>query len=153
MKTVKILCGISGSGKSTLCCELLAELTNRFGAIVCSADQYFTESGNYNFNPSKLQDAHAACLRKYTNYVHNGSVGLVIVDNTNTTVAEIAPYAALALANGYELEIIILQPKSIEKCILRNIHDVPEKVIRQQAARLQRLSLPPWWKVQYKEVD
>ena len=152
MKQVKILAGISGSGKSTY--------SNLFqSAHICSADKFFTDAdGNYNFNPALLGGAHGACLRDFAGWLQTGGSDLLIVDNTNTTVAEVAPYAALALAFGYELEIVIFKIKDredMEKCVTRNTHGVGVRGIEGQCARLQSLkkSLPPWWPVTEIEVE
>jgi energy-coupling factor transporter ATP-binding protein EcfA2 len=134
---VTILCGISGSGKSTLAKSL--------GGVVCSADDYFTLYGKYDFNPSKLPEAHAWCLRKFVSAVQLG-LSDVVVDNTNTTVAEVAPYAALALAYGHELLIKIILC-NVDVAAARNVHGVPRAGIFKMAERIQGLavSLPPWW--------
>lgn len=68
----------------------------------------------------------------------------VVVDNTNTTVAEIAPYAALALAYGHELEIVTLDcdPAIGAK---RNTHGVPLAACNAMHLRLADRQLPPWW--------
>jgi predicted kinase len=135
---VFILVGVSGSGKSTVAREL--------GGVSVSADHYFTDAdGNYNFDPSKLSDAHAACLRQFLAHVQMRRAQ-VVVDNTNTTVAEIAPYAAIALAYGFELEILFV-PCDPEVAHARNTHGVPLAGVQAQAKRIYSLrdSLPPWW--------
>lgn len=161
MKQVKILCGISGSGKSTLAGKMMLEAVEKdYHLARCSADNYFYDlDENYKFDPSKIADAHGACLREYTNYVHNDYAGLIVVDNTNTTVAEVAPYAALALANGYDLEIIILLPPkdrdALKKIAARNVHGCSVSVVEGQWKRLSGLAatLLPWWPVRVEEVE
>ncbi|MGW8177479.1 MAG: AAA family ATPase [bacterium] len=143
---VKILCGVSGSGKSTY-------IQNHFpSATVCSADHFFMKNGEYQFDPSKLPMAHGACLRKFVGIVKQGSgiqpvEGTVVVDNTNTTVSEVAPYAALALAYGHDLEIIIIEAEP-GMAHSRNAHGVPLPGVMGQHNRLVKLAdqLPPWWK-------
>lgn len=138
MKKVWIYCGVPGAGKSTL-------IDRHANPYVCSADAYFTdEFGNYDFIPAELSEAHASCLRQFTDYVRFGAPEIV-VDNTNTTVAEIAPYAALALAYGYELEIVtLLVDPSVAGA--RNIHGVPMAAVQAMHDRLLKRDLPPWWK-------
>ena len=141
-RKVVILCGVSGAGKST---HTAAFYSNAF---VVSADHYFEDQeGNYHFNPSKLGAAHAECLQLFVEELRVSDRDIV-VDNTNTTVAEIAPYAACALAYGYDLEIIILHCKP-EVAAARNTHGVPLKRIQGMARRIKKLrdSLPPWWPV------
>ena len=142
MPKCTILCGISGRGKSTYAKEVLGK------DMHFSADNYFTnEKGEYNFNPSELGEAHGQCLRFATEEMRYGKYN-VVIDNTNTTVAEIAPYAAYALAYGYELEIVRLSC-DLETAINRNVHNVPSQVIEAQLLRLNKLgdTLPPWWKL------
>jgi predicted kinase len=136
-----ILCGVPGSGKSTHAKGLK-------GALV-SADSYFEQpDGSYAFDPSKLPEAHALCLRRFVEHIRLGTFkfhnGDVVVDNTNTTVAEVAPYAALALAYGYDLVIrtIWCEPGT---AWARNVHGVPLAAIKAMDARMRERQLPPWW--------
>ena len=80
-----ILQGVSGAGKSTYANRLLGESPE--GAIV-SADECFMVGGRYQFDPSKLGEAHSECKSP------------IIVDNTNARVDEIAPYYAIGEACG-----------------------------------------------------
>jgi predicted kinase len=139
MKTVIIMCGISGSGKSTRAAKFYPK------AMVVSADHFFMVDGEYRFDPSKLPQAHGACLRNFVMCLQ-GDADMVVVDNTNTTVAEVAPYAALALAYGYDLKVEILKV-DVETAAARNLHGVPKAGIVKMAERLEALkdSLPPWW--------
>jgi predicted kinase len=139
MKTVHIMCGISGSGKTTYAKSNFPE------AQVVSADHYFTKPEGYLFDPSKLPNTHAECLRRYVQLVSSGTPDIV-VDNTNTRSLEIAPYSALALAYGYTLDIIVLKCNPV-LAHMRNVHDVPFLAIQAQAARIKRLlrDCPPWW--------
>lgn len=136
---VRILCGVSGSGKSTLANQ--ESFLNR--ALLCSADTFMMEDGVYNFSAAKLPHAHAACLKKFVEALQAGVMSIV-VDNTNTTVAEVAPYAALALAYGATLMITTVECDP-EIAAARNAHGVPLAGVQAQAARLAERSLPPWW--------
>ena len=158
MKVI-ILIGISGSGKSTEAAKFpIGEVYS-----VYSADKFFMENGKYMFEGSKLSEAHGWCLREYTaavqatssTYPEDGN-GSIIVDNTNTTVGEIAPYAALALAYGHELELVVVHCDP-EIAAARQIHGVPKDRVLQQHKRLMNTvakgpegyykGLPPWWPV------
>lgn len=97
MGQVIILQGISGAGKSTYAAKL--------GGRIVSANDYFQARDGYRFAPAKLGEAHAQCMRRFIEMVQ-GSEPLVIVDNTNTTVAEIAPYYSVGQAYGYAVRIV-----------------------------------------------
>lgn len=164
MRKVIILSGISGSGKSTYAQKLVDEADRR-GEIhstvhdvqLVSADDYFTATwqegaetkSEYNFDPSKLSKAHQQCFRDFLSAVQSWASGLVIVDNTNTTAAEIAPYYLGAEAFGWEVEIHTLvcsTYESVEKCAARNIHNVPLTGILSQAARIASGNRAFYWK-------
>jgi predicted kinase len=141
-KTVYIMQGVSGSGKSTYA----ASLNPRH---VVSADDYFVnEAGEYGFDAALLPEAHAECLRRFVSLVTIGAEGPIVVDNTNTTNAEIAPYYALAESYGYEPTIVSVfcDPKVAH---LRNQHGVPLETCLKAAERIrrERERMPPWWKL------
>ena len=142
MKQAKIMQGVSGSGKSTLAKEF-CKGWNR--ASICSADDFF--GPEYKFDPRKLPQAHQACLRTFIDDLRNQPDGLIVVDNTNTTVAEVAPYYAAAEAYGWEPEIVYIHCPDLSVAIARNVHKVPEGAIRGMADRLSRFTdtMPPWW--------
>jgi predicted kinase len=141
---VLILAGVPGSGKSTY--------VNNLGLTresVVSADNYFVGSdGEYRFDPTKLGAAHGDCLRGFVAALHQG-MATVVVDNTNTTVIEMAPYVALAAAYGYAVEIVRFACDPAVAAA-RNVHGVPERACRAMAERLERTfqeGLPPFWNV------
>ncbi len=150
---VFIMRGVSGSGKSTIAAAIAANL----GAALCrtvSADRYFhlpytngvdrdfglPPEGEYDFRPNELGFAHAACMRNFMNCLSAGAD--VVVDNTNTTWGEIAPYVLVAAA--YRAEVIIVQVHCDEVTAHgRNVHNVPLEVVRAMTARM-REPLPPF---------
>jgi hypothetical protein len=150
---VFILQGVSGSGKSTLAAKLIDGLP--MGKQVCvSADNLFInfKTGEYKFDPSLLGKAHQACLRGFTWSLLDEEAGtsadLVVVDNTNTSVVEVAPYYALAESFGYEVTILHVEAEGgIAAAAKRNTHGVPLAGVIAQAERLSLFgeSMPPWW--------
>ena len=141
---VIILRGIPGSGKSTYIRKNLPE------AWIFSADHFFMVGEEYKFDPSKLPQAHAACLREYLEWLTfvegRRCRWPLVVDNTNTSVMEIAPYAALALAYGASLRIVTIKCDPAVAAA-RNVHGVPEAAVLAMAKRLEDETprLAPWW--------
>lgn len=126
--------GISGSGKSTRAKQIAQE---RGGAVICSADNYFLdEDGNYNFDVRKLSAAHNDCRLKFEKAVQWGEP-TVIIDNTNTRKSEYKHYIQYASAQGYDIQIVKIDPPSIKECADRNVHGVPEDVIKKQLKRFE----------------
>ncbi len=118
---VVILRGIPGAGKSTYAKKLRAPT----GVVeIVSADDYFSrDDGVYRFVAHQLPAAHARCLLAFHEAIRDG-VALVVVDNTNVTAVEIAPYYALALAYDYECEIVTI-PCHPHTAHGRCVHGVP----------------------------
>jgi len=56
-----LLRGVPGSGKSTIS-KRIQQLYDT--DCVCSADDYFMKNGTYNYDNSKIQDAHKWCQQK-----------------------------------------------------------------------------------------
>ena len=168
MRKVDIVSGVSGSGKTMLVGKLMLAYTNSLGltfdeiaklprtdkratAALCSADLFFQgEGGSYNFDVSKLSEAHGACFKNYIDSMQNRTE-YIVVDNTNTTAVEIAPYILGAQAYGYDVEIHTLlwdpsDTSALDKMFRRNRHGVSENTVYAQADRLLSRQLPPWWK-------
>lgn len=151
MGKVIILSGISGSGKSTYAKDLLAKYNSKskesgfYGGMV-SADSFFLSDKGYNFDASKLGEAHGSCFRHFISSLQDKNIDLIIVDNTNTTAVEIAPYVLGAAAYNWNCEIVTIRTSDVRACGDKNIHNVPESSIAQQLDRLNKRVLPPYWK-------
>ena len=140
MRHVAIMCGIPGSGKSTLAKQLTKGLPNR----VVSADNFFMQNGEYQFDISKLHLAHNQCLREYVDTLQRGydGDGGVVVDNTNCNLMDIAPYYRLAQAFGYMPTVIVLTCDATTGA-QRNLHNVPESITSRMEGRLRK-ALRAW---------
>ena len=130
--------GIMGSGKSTL-----AEKMVKDGGVICSADNYFMQGGEYKFDGRDLPLAHKSCMRDFLGALAVGEP-LIVVDNTNTQLWEATPYISVAEAMGYEVEVHEVECDA-DVAATRNIHGVPRDAVHNAAKRWQK-SLP-WWKV------
>lgn len=157
-KQVIVLSGVSGSGKTRLANKMAKSISGyEPDGLIVSADDYFTDSlGEYRFNPSKLGEAHAECFRSFLAGLQNGRE-LIIVDNTNTTKREIAPYMLGASAFGYSSRIhAIVCPNThidttdLRACAEHNTHKVPLSAIFAQNDRQRKMltDVPPYWQVQ-----
>jgi len=146
MKQCIIMQGVSGSGKSTLARKLINEHWKAYGdGKIVSVDYYWTsDGGQYEFDPKRLPEAHAQCLRQFVDAVKWQRM-MIIVDNPNTTVEEIAPYYAVAEAYGYETKILYVYCDH-ETAAARNVHSVPSKVVMAQSAMIGAFICPARWK-------
>ena len=151
---VLILAGCSGAGKSSFVARRLEEHAKEFEgnpfrfASVVSADHFFTDQdGKYTFVPEKIGEAHKQCLRKFLSVIASDHNQLLIVDNTNTTMLEMAPYVSVAGAYDRRVKIVILSAEDgqIPMLAKRNLHGVPEKSIRRMNDNLKRFHPPPFW--------
>lgn len=159
-----ILRGIPGSGKSTFAKKALPKAT-----LIASADDGMMEGEGterkYVFAPAKLPAAHGACLRAVIEALQAGAAQkvlaetaaaggvtlpvaepVIVVDNTSTSIAEVAPYVAAGQAYGAEVVIMTLR---IDPAVAgpRNTHGVPQAGVERMAKALDEGSgaMPPWW--------
>lgn len=132
MKVV-ILVGSSGAGKSTWTRQFVQEQGTDY--TVVSADHYFEQpDGTYQFDQTKLPQAHGSCQRNYREALDR-KCPLVIVDNTSTRAWERKEYIALAKQYGYEvwLKVFKVDPEVAAK---RTIHEVPLSSIKKMIDRI-----------------
>lgn len=128
--------GCPGSGKSFLAKKNCLW----FQGIILGADQYFEdEEGNYNFDLSKLNEAHEWNLKRV-----EGSMKIPIpqiyVDNTNTRLWEMKKYVELAQKYGYEVSFMVANSPwawDIDELFNRNTHNVPRETIERMVNRFE----------------
>ena len=155
MKVI-ILRSISGGGKTRLAHKLSDIVRRKFGGgahLIVSSDDYFIglDDGVYRYVPADQGKAHNWCLMKFmkafswVDFSKKERPALVVVDNTNTRVAEIAPYYAIAQAHDAAVHIvtIICDPYLAAEC---GTHDVPNHVMWGQHQRILSEQIPSWWK-------
>ena len=100
MRELFLLRGLPGSGKSTLAESL--------GGSHMEADKYFTYEGKYEFDVTKLKDAHDWCQNAVRVFMENKSKR-VVVSNTFTQEWEMKPYFNLAEKHGYKVYSLICE--------------------------------------------
>jgi predicted kinase len=113
MKELFLLRGLPGSGKSTLAESL--------GGLHMEADKYFTYEGKYEFDVTKLKDAHDWCQNAVRVFMENKNKR-VVVSNTFTQEWEMQPYFDLAEKHGYRVYSLIVENRHGGV----NEHGVPE---------------------------
>lgn len=150
---VVVLMGVSGAGKNYFIDNNMPEAN-----MIVSADTFFMKDGKYVFDAAKLGDAHSACFRKFienvrltADYASDGSVknttpGTLVVNNTNSSISEIAPYMAAAKAYGADASIICLRIDPVIAAS-RATHGAPLETIVKMAAKIDQTlkELSPWW--------
>jgi hypothetical protein len=150
---VVIMSGVPGSGKSTYARSIAASLDAQVKIV--SADDFFTrDDGSYNSDPQCLFAAHAGCMRTYLNALPRlqSTRGVIVVDNTNTSAVEIAPYymAATAYALDVEIVTVLCDPKL---AAARNTHDVNPDLVNALDANLRARVIPPYWHVTLRTIE
>ncbi len=114
--------GLPGSGKSTFATHIWNEYA------VCEADKFFYDKeGNYNFDPSKLKDAHAWCKNEVETRMKDHQINQqyypeIAVSNTFTQEWEMKDYYELAEKYGYKVVSLIVENRHGGK----NVHGVPD---------------------------
>ena len=120
-----------GSGKSTL-----ARHCAGFKHI--EADMYF--GPEYQFEASQLPQAHKWCLDQTRKFLKEGLS--CVVSNRFSTWKEIPPYLELQVDRRFLVEC---------KGNYGNIHNVPDRVIRNMASRWENFE-PYYWQFDATQV-
>lgn len=133
-KTVIILRGAPGCGKSTLAATLFKLAV--FGGQtveVCSADQFFysTMDGTYNFDKTRLGEAHGFCKTLFTEAILN-NISLIILDNTNGIATDFKGYKKFAEISGYVVHVLVVENRHGNK----SAHNVPEYAVQRTKDRI-----------------
>lgn len=127
-----LLRGIPGSGKSTLG-EVILNCPQSTTNMVLSADDLFTDSsGNYNFDSSRIKEAHNLCQQKCAEKMKLGLYKIVVA-NTFTQEWEMTPYYEMAERYKYRVHSIIVENRHNSI----NVHNVPEEKLLQMKDRFE----------------
>ena len=134
-KVLYIVRGIPGSGKSTFAKRLVGE-----DFLVCEADKYFIdkETGEYNFDFTKIKEAHKFCQDTVESYMKDSLANdqfyrEIAVSNTFTQEWEMRPYFELAKNYGYKVFSVVVENRHGGT----NQHGVPEEVLTKMCERFE----------------
>jgi predicted kinase len=118
--------GLPGSGKTSFASAIWNDYA------VCEADKFFYDKeGNYNFDPSKLKEAHNWCkneveIRMQDHQNNQQYYPEIAVSNTFTQEWEMEDYFKLAGKYGYKVVSLILENRHGSQ----NVHGVPEEKLQ-----------------------
>lgn len=147
---VLLMSGPPGCGKSRYT-HLLRESGKKI--YVASADHFFSKTGEYKYDVTKLGEAHLECFKNYMFVLETWDVApdlspdYLIVDNTNLNMHDITPYVMVAKAFGIPFKIIKFDVDP-EVCASRNLHGVPRAKVFDMAERAKKLHFPKDWNVE-----
>ena len=131
-KNLYIVRGLPGSGKSTFARSIAKSYQ------IFEADQYFMKKGKYNFDPTKLKEAHQDCKQRVANRMRENLFNsiffnTIVVSNTFTQDWEMKYYRNIGRRYGYKVHTIIVENRHYGT----NIHGVPEDKLQVMEDRFE----------------
>jgi predicted kinase len=126
-----LLRGLPGSGKSTIGDIIL--FTGQNNQDVLSADNFFIDrDGNYNFDATRLKEAHNDCQQKCAERMKM-QFSKIVIANTFTQEWEMEKYFEMADRYRYRVHSLIVENRHGSQ----NIHEVPEDKMEQMKNRFE----------------
>ena len=125
MKTLILLRGLPGAGKSTM--AALFKTKEHY-----EADMFFMRGNGYEFDATKLKEAHDWC-KDIVWMSMRREEPVIVVSNTFTQEWEMEPYYEMAKKYGYQVHSVIVENRHGGV----NEHNVPEVKIKQMKDRFQ----------------
>ena len=125
--------GLPGSGKTSFASAIWNDYA------VCEADKFFYDKeGNYNFDPSKLKEAHNWCKNEVETRMQDHQNNQqyypeIAVSNTFTQEWEMEDYFKLAEKYEYKVVSLILENRHGSQ----NVHGVPDEKLQIMKDRFQ----------------
>jgi predicted kinase len=127
-----LLRGLPGSGKTTLA-KIILQLRSTDEPEVLSADDYFEDKeGDYNFDATKLKEAHNYCQFRCSERMRQQKARIVVA-NTFTQEWEMDEYFKMAERYNYRVHTVIVENRHGNE----NVHGVPEDKLQQMKDRFQ----------------
>lgn len=135
-----VIRGPSGTGKSHLASKLAAMFAKcNQTTLVCTADDFFMQDGDYVFEPSKLGEAHFACQQKFLSGIATMKQHIILA-NTSSRGWEYLNYITMAELRGYKPMIAEIMPATVDDlklCAGRNSHGVDAPIVAAQTFRFE----------------
>lgn len=127
-----LLRGLPGSGKTTLA-HIILQHPAGLEQEVLSADDFFEdENGDYNFDSTKIKEAHNYCQFRCSERMRQQK-SRIVVANTFTQEWEMEDYYKMAERYNYRVHSIIVENRHGNE----NVHGVPEDKLQQMKNRFQ----------------
>jgi predicted kinase len=127
-----LLRGLPGSGKTTLA-KIILQLRSTDEPEILSADDFFEDKeGEYNFDPTKLKEAHNYCQFRCSERMRQQKAKIVVA-NTFTQEWEMDEYFKMAERYNYRVHTVVVENRHGNE----NIHGVPEDKLQQMKNRFQ----------------
>jgi tRNA uridine 5-carbamoylmethylation protein Kti12 len=127
-----LLRGIPGSGKTTLGKTILKTLSSDEPDVISADDFFVDEKGNYNFDASKLKEAHVSSEVRCATKMKN-EISRIVVANTFTQEWEMEKYYEMADRYNYRVFSVIVENRHGNE----NVHNVPSDKVEQMKKRFQ----------------
>ena len=127
-----LLRGLPGSGKTTLA-KIILQLRSTDEPEILSADDFFEDKeGDYNFDSTKLKEAHNYCQFRCSERMRQQKAKIVVA-NTFTQEWEMDEYFKMAERYNYRVHTVVVENRHGNE----NIHGVPEDKLQQMKNRFQ----------------
>ena len=127
-----LLRGLPGSGKTTLA-KIILQLRSTDEPEILSADDFFEDKeGEYNFDPTKLKEAHNYCQFRCSERMRQQKARIVVA-NTFTQEWEMDEYFKMAERYNYRVHTVVVENRHGNE----NVHGVPEDKLQQMKNRFQ----------------
>lgn len=124
--------GVSGSGKTTLGKTILRCVSSDDPDVISADDYFIDKNGDYNFDPTKLKEAHNDSEQRCATKMKNG-FSRIVVANTFTQEWEMEKYYEMAKRYGYRVFSVVVENRHEGK----NIHNVPEEKLIKMKERFE----------------
>lgn len=132
MRKLILVRGIPGSGKTTLAHVILQHPAGLEQEVLSADDFFENENGDYNFDSTKIKEAHNYCQFRCSERMRQEK-SRIVVANTFTQEWEMEDYLKMAERYNYRVHTIIVENRHGNQ----NVHGVPEDKLQQMKNRFE----------------